>query len=41
MHRVTAGVVTPTVRVLCVVYQVVVSLVVAVVGVSGAGDAAG
>ena len=41
MHRVTARVVTPTMRVLWVVYRVVVSLVVAVGGVGGAGDAAG
>ena len=41
MHWVTARVVTPKVRVLWVVYLVVVSLVVAVVGVGGAGDAAG
>ena len=41
MHRVTARVVTPTVRVLWVVYRVVLSLLAAVVGVCGAGDAAG
>ena len=41
MPGATARVVTPTVRVLWVVYGVVVSLVVTVVGVVGAGDAAG
>ena len=41
MPRVTERVVTPTVRALWVVYRVLASLVVAVVGVDGAGDAAG
>ena len=41
MQRVTARVVIPTVRVFWVVYRVVVLLVVAVVGVGGATDAAG
>ena len=41
MHRLTARVVTPTVRVFWVVYRVVVLLVVVVMGVGCAGDAAG
>ena len=41
MQPVMARVLTPSPRVLWVVYPVVVSLVVAVVGVGGARDAAG
>ena len=41
MHRLAARVVTPTVRLVWVVYRVMVSLLVAVVGVGGAGDVAG
>ena len=41
MHRVMVGVLTPTVRVLWGVSRVVVLLMMAVVAVGGAGDAAG